>query len=51
MAASPNRSSVESRNAPHVEDLPRSRAMIPSMVSEKTKAVMTTVPQKNDPRG
>ena len=37
--------------APHVEDRPCNRAMIPSTVSEKTNSVMTTVPQKKEPRG
>jgi hypothetical protein len=43
-AASPTRSNVESRYAPHRLDAPERRAMMPSTVSENTKAVTTIVP-------
>jgi hypothetical protein len=50
-AASPTRSSVESSQAPQRLVLSVIRAIVPSMRSEKTNAVMNTVPQKNSPRG
>ncbi len=43
------RSSVESRKPPSTEPFPLSRAISPSMRSEKTKRVMKTVPQKSSP--
>ncbi|GAA5017854.1 hypothetical protein GCM10025734_69170 [Kitasatospora paranensis] len=51
MAASATRSSVESRNAPHLEERPAWRAMLPSTRSEKMNRVIVMVPQKNSPRG
>lgn len=51
IAPSATRSSVESRNAPQRLERPSCRAILPSIRSEKTKSVMTTVPQKNSPRG
>ncbi len=51
IAPSATRSSVESRNAPHRLEIPACRAMFPSTRSEKTKTVMTIVPQKNSPIG
>lgn len=50
-APSATRSRVESRNAPQRLERPACRAMLPSTRSEKTNKVMTTVPQKNSPRG
>lgn len=51
IAPSATRSSVESRNAPHRLEIPACRAMLPSTRSEKTKTVITMVPQKNSPIG
>lgn len=51
IAPSATRSSVESRKAPQRLERPSWRAMFPSTRSEKTKSVMTIVPQKNSPRG
>ncbi len=50
-AESETRSSVESRNAPHFEDRPDSRAIVPSRVSLKTNRKITSVPQNSSPRG
>ncbi|GAA3307984.1 hypothetical protein GCM10020295_68510 [Streptomyces cinereospinus] len=50
-APSATRSRVESRKAPQRLERPSWRAMLPSTRSEKTNRVMTTVPQKNSPRG
>src|SRR6476469_2855129 len=51
MAASPIRSSVESKNAPNFETRPVLRAMAPSMRSLNTKAVMNSTPTKRCPWG
>ena len=50
-AASPRRSSVESKKAPHRLERPASRAIVPSRVSEKANATITIVPQNSSPRG
>src|SRR5699024_8692942 len=51
IAASPIRSRVESRKAPQLLERSCMRAMTPSTVSEKTKAVMTRTPTSSSPRG
>ena len=51
MAASPMRSSVESRNAPKGVIRPLVRAMYPSIMSLKTKAVITRTPASSHPCG
>jgi hypothetical protein len=42
---------VESQNDPKVEEVPDLRAIAPSIMSEKTKAVITSVPTSSSPRG
>jgi hypothetical protein len=42
---------MESRKAPHLLTRFDMRAIVPSIRSENTKAVMTSVPTKNEPRG
>src|SRR5215470_7431700 len=50
-AASPTRSIVESRNAPHGPELPLRRASWPSSMSVKTKNVAIAAPGKSQPMG
>jgi hypothetical protein len=51
MAASPNRSIVESRNAPYRPELPLIRASWPSSMSVKMKKVAVAAPGKSQPMG
>ena len=51
MAPSPKRSRVESQNAPNFELRPSSRAILPSIRSLKTKAVMNRTPTSRCPVG
>ena len=51
MAASPNRSIVESRNAPNLPELPLILASWPSSMSVKTKHVAMKAPGNSSPIG
>ena len=51
MAASPNRSITESRNAPYRPELPLMRASWPSSMSVKVKTVAVAAPGNSSPIG